>query len=93
MANSNFGKALENNNLNIPPDTVFPNTNTLSPYVLVGDEAFTLETYLLQPYPGTAISGDIEKQIFNYRLSRARRVSKNAFGHLAHKWRLFFRSE
>lgn len=76
----------------IPPDTVLPNANTLAPYVLVADAEFPLKPYLLRPYPGTAISGDIKKNIFNYWLSLAVGESENAFGHLAHKWRLFFRA-
>lgn len=51
-----------------------------------------MKTYLLRPYPCSTINGDIEKQIFNYRLSRARRVSENAFGHLVQKFRIYFRS-
>ncbi|KAL4714708.1 hypothetical protein ACJJTC_005198 [Scirpophaga incertulas] len=44
----------------------------------IGDEAFPLKTYLMRPYPGTQLD-DESKKIYNYRHSRARRVSENAF--------------
>ncbi|KAL4142502.1 hypothetical protein QTP88_004948 [Uroleucon formosanum] len=50
------------------------------------DEAFALHTNLLRPYPGRNIT-DIGR-VFNYRLSRARRTVKCAFGVLANKWRV-----
>lgn len=48
------------------------------PYVTVGDEAFPAKPYLLGLYSGRGLSA--KKRIFHYRLSRARRVSENAFG-------------
>ena len=46
------------------------------PYIIVGDEAFPLKTYILKPpYPKSQL--DVSKRIFNYRLSRAR---ENVFG-------------
>ncbi|XP_008185414.1 uncharacterized protein LOC103310083 [Acyrthosiphon pisum] len=92
FANSNFGKALEMGKFNVPKEKNLPGTQCSVPHVIVGDEAFPLKTYLLRPFPGSTINGDIEKQIFNYRLSRARRVSENAFGHLVQKFRIYFRS-
>lgn len=92
FANSNLGKALEQNKLHVPKDKNLPGTQCPVPYVIVADEAFPLKTYLLRPYPGSIINGDLQKQVFNYRLSRARRVSENAFGNLVQKFRIFFRS-
>ncbi|KAJ8953422.1 hypothetical protein NQ318_023539 [Aromia moschata] len=52
------------------------------PYVIVGDEAFPLLENLMRPYPGRS-ELDITHTIYNYRHSRARRISENAFGMLA----------
>jgi hypothetical protein len=57
----------------------------------VGDEAFPLKTYFMRPYPGSQSKGDNEKSIFNYRLSRARRVVENAFGILSQKFLIYQR--
>ena len=57
---------------------------------MVGDEIFQLKDYLMRHYPGTT-SGKlpIDQAVFNYRLSRARRVRENSFGILVARWRLF----
>ena len=57
---------------------------------MVGDEIFQLKDYLMCPYPGTR-SGKlpIDQAVFNYRLSRAKRVIENSFGILVARWRLF----
>lgn len=51
------------------------------PYVFVGDEAFPLKPYLLRPFPGRQLDCD-RKRVYNYRLSRCRRIIENTFGRL-----------
>lgn len=53
----------------------------------VGDAAFPLKTYLLKPYQHSPLT--YEQKIFNYRLSRARRIVENAFGILVSRFRIF----
>jgi hypothetical protein len=43
----------------------------------------------MRPYPGSQNKGDNEKSIFNYRLSRARRLVENAFGILSQKFQIY----
>ncbi|KAG5869621.1 hypothetical protein JTB14_018091 [Gonioctena quinquepunctata] len=47
--------------------------------------AFPLITHIMKPYPFRKMTN--EQIIFNYRLSRARRLVKNAFGILANRFR------
>ena len=42
------------------------------PFVVIGDEGFPMKTNLMHPYPGKNL--EEAQAIFNYRLSRARRV-------------------
>ena len=87
--NSEFGKAIVANTLNIPQKGVLPNTNIEARYCFIGDEAFPLKENIQRPYPGKMLLE--HKRIYNYRLSRARRVVENAFGILGSRWR-FLRS-
>jgi hypothetical protein len=72
----------------IPEDKQLPGTSCLAPHFIVGDEAFPLKTYLMRPYPGLQSKGDNEKSIFNYWLSRARRVVENASGMLCQEFQI-----
>ena len=85
--NSTLYDALEHNALNIPPPQNIPNTATVSPFVLVADDAFPLTSNIMKPFAHRGLNQ--MERVFNYRLSRARRVSENAFGILVSRFRVF----
>jgi hypothetical protein len=87
---SKFGKYLETH-LCIPEDKQLPETLCLAPHVIMGNEAFPLETYLLKPYPGSQSKGDNWKSIFNYMPSRYR-VAENVLGFLSQKFQIYQRT-
>ena len=91
FSHSKFGKLLRENKLNLPPPEMLQNSAECGPlpYVFVADEAFPLMTNLLRPYAKGKKTLSEDHQIFNYRLSRARRIIENAFGILASRWRIF----
>jgi hypothetical protein len=80
-------RSLKNNELKIPPPQTPPEVGYKLPFVFIGDEAFPLMENLMKPY-GKHTAGH-DEHIFNYRLSRARRVDENAFGILATRFRVF----
>lgn len=73
-----------------PPPTVLKNSTKILPHVIVGDEALRLDTHVMKPFPRPAAQADERKSVFNYRLSRARRVSENAFALLGQIFRVFY---
>ncbi|XP_062592427.1 putative nuclease HARBI1 [Saccostrea cucullata] len=75
---------IENQNIGFPEADPLPNDNRNIPYFIVGDDAFPLRTWLMKPFARRTLTN--EERIFNYRLSRARRVVENAFGILANRW-------
>ena len=87
FANSTLFHALNMKMLNIPgPAPLASNVSRELPYVMVADDAFPLRNDLMKPYSKRHLSRD--ERVFNYRLSRARRVVENAFGILANRFRV-----
>lgn len=73
--------------LNIPDGRRLPGTNIVAPYVVLADDAFPLSYNIMKPYPLKNITK--EEKIFNYRLSRGRRMVESSFGILASRFRVF----
>lgn len=88
FAHSAMGKRFINETMCIPPpEKINPNKSEL-PFVLVGDEAFALSSYLMKPY-ARRNTLNLKERVFNYRLSRARRVVECTFGIMSAVWRIF----
>ena len=86
---SHLGFAIENNQLNIPNPAKLPNSDKVLPYVFVADDAFGLKRHMMKPFPSQNLP--LEERVFNYRLSRARRIIENTFGVAASRFRIFRR--
>lgn len=91
FANCSLSSALENNALNLPKPQPLKGRNQVTPFVIVGDDAFPLRTYLMKPYPFKQTDMQVATCVFNYRLSRARRVVENVFGLIAQRFRVLRR--
>lgn len=82
-----FRKLMETSSLNIPLEKALPGRMKPIPYVIVADDAFPLSPNIMKPYSGHQEKGS-RQRIFNYRLSRARRIVENVFGILASVFRV-----
>ncbi|KAK3920702.1 Protein ALP1-like [Frankliniella fusca] len=83
---SDFGKLFVNRQLCLPPAVFNSEIKCELPYVFLGDAAFPADQHLLRPFDQAPV--EVEEMVFNYRLSRARRVIENAFGILAARFRI-----
>ena len=84
---STLFKAIDANLCNLPPPRSLAGYENILPHVIVADAAFPLTEYIMKPYAQRLLTK--ESCIFNYRLSRARRIVENAFGILTNRFRIF----
>lgn len=87
FANTPIYEKLENKDLQIPGDEPLPDRVKRIPYMIVGDDAFPLKPYLMKPYPNRNLT--ITQRVFNYRLSRVRRIVENVFGIFTSRFGVF----
>ncbi|XP_056016392.1 uncharacterized protein LOC130053332 isoform X2 [Ostrea edulis] len=84
--NSEFKELVEDGSINFPDPDPLSHDNMDIPYFLVGDDDFSLAKNMMKPYGQRDLSR--EQRILNYRLSRARRVSENAFGIISNRFQI-----
>ena len=91
--NSKLGMAIDRNLINIPEPITINEYSVTKKFLFdfVADEAFVLKPFMLRPFPRRN-DLNLYELIFNYRLSRARRVIENTFRILTSRFRIFRRS-
>lgn len=85
--NSSLFEELDRKLLNLPPNNPLPLQEKPLSYVFVADDAFSLTVNMMKPYPGVYDKGT-KQRVFNYRLSRSRRVVENVFGIMSSVFRV-----
>lgn len=83
-----IGKRFFAGEFNLPQPSKVGQDGPNLPYYIVGDEGFPLSKFLMRPY-ARCNNLSIRQKIFNYRLSRARRVVECAFGMFVQRFRIF----
>lgn len=87
LENTAFYDKLVNHKLKIPAPSKSRASERPLAHVFIGDEAFALRENFLKPFAQKQLNAD--RRIFNYRLSRCRRIVENVFGILAARFRIF----
>ena len=77
---------IEEGSIGFPEADELPGDDKKTPYFILGDDIFALRRYLMKPF--TIRRMNKKERIYNYRISRGRRVVENAFGILAQRWQI-----
>ena len=83
---SEIAEAVQNGTIGFPDPDLLLQDDQYIPYFFIGVDAFSLNKNFQKPYGHRGLTR--EERIFNYRLSRARRISENAFGILANRFQV-----
>jgi len=67
--------------LHLPAAAALPWSESCMPYHVVGDEAFPLTASMMKPYPWGEGVLPHDRLVFDYRLSRGRRIVGKLFPH------------
>ena len=68
-------QAIVTGSLNFPPPDALPNDDKEMPYFIIGDDAFALQKWMMKPFSLRNLTKS--QRIYNYILSRARRIVEN----------------
>ncbi len=82
---SELRECIESGDIGLLADVPLPNDDRPTPFFIIGEDTFPLCAWLMKPFSRRNM--EMDECIFNYRLSCAHRISENAFGIMANRWR------
>ena len=84
---SELKEVVDDASIGFPPPEFLPGDNQdPCPFFFVADDAFALDESMMKPFSQRKMTD--EERIYNYRLSRSRRIVENAFGILANRFQI-----
>ncbi|XP_046685699.1 putative nuclease HARBI1 [Homalodisca vitripennis] len=84
LKETDFNKKLTDKSLNLPEEGIVD--GEALPYVFIADDAFPLTEVIMKPFSYRVANKP--RKVYNYRLSRARRMVESVFGILAERFQV-----